>query len=272
MFYTFSPSPSIPDAIVVAPDLRVIHVQWEQLKTWSFKDLRAYHWRIYWNSAPGARIVINSKEIELTPDHFLVIPPDTTYDAHPAEEPRQLYIHFLTKQVWTKGGAYQISTTPEEIGILQELNKMSQIPSGWAVLGIIGSCLSKLPAEGWKKPDKESLRIRTAQETISNHLKDPVRVSILAKEAGMNVNAFIRLFQDVTGTTPARYAREKRLESACLQLHLTNRSIDEVAESCGFCDRYHFTRIFTKFRAVSPAAFRRQQGSIYGFRTADAAA
>jgi len=40
-------------------------------------------------------------------------------------------------------------------------------------------------------------------------------------------------------------------------LHYSGRDIKAIAEDTGFCDRYHFSRIFKQLRGVSPAEFRR---------------
>ncbi|MFH1022954.1 MAG: AraC family transcriptional regulator [Planctomycetota bacterium] len=37
----------------------------------------------------------------------------------------------------------------------------------------------------------------------------------------------------------------------------------ELASATGFCDRYHFSRVFRKLRGVSPARFRKR---FYGTR------
>ena len=74
----------------------------------------------------------------------------------------------------------------------------------------------------------------------------------------MNIYALIRLFRERTGLTPAMYARERRIEVACVLLHHSAKSIEEIASACGFCDRYHFTHAFIRSRKTSPAAFRKQ--------------
>jgi transcriptional regulator GlxA family with amidase domain len=43
-------------------------------------------------------------------------------------------------------------------------------------------------------------------------------------------------------------------------LHHSALSIEQIAERCGFCDRYHFSRVFQKHREMGPATFRRTLG------------
>lgn len=46
--------------------------------------------------------------------------------------------------------------------------------------------------------------------------------------------------------------------TACLMLHHSDKNIDEIAEVCGFCDRFHFSHAFTRSRGNTPGRFRRQ--------------
>jgi len=86
----------------------------------------------------------------------------------------------------------------------------------------------------------------------------PLPNARLAKEAHMNANAFVRLFRRQLGVTPQAYFVQRRIEQACLLLHNSGAGIKEIAEATGFCDRYHFTRVFRRLRGVPPAEFRRR--------------
>ena len=55
-----------------------------------------------------------------------------------------------------------------------------------------------------------------------------------------------------------RYLLELRLNTAMKLLRHTDRSIEQIARECGFRDSYYFTRVFTKHRQTTPAAFRRE--------------
>ena len=100
--------------------------------------------------------------------------------------------------------------------------------------------------------------MQTVIQKIKTQTPRVPSVAFLARDAGMKIDAFIRLFRERTGLTPAMYARERRIEVACLLLYHSAKSIEEVASTCGFCDRYHFTHAFIRSRKTSPAAFRKQ--------------
>ena len=53
---------------------------------------------------------------------------------------------------------------------------------------------------------------------------------------------------------------DNRIRLACRQLALSERPIDEIAESLGFPDRYYFSRAFKRHMGCGPATFRKGGG------------
>ena len=88
-----------------------------------------------------------------------------------------------------------------------------------------------------------------------NYLDD-FRYPLSGEIALTSESRFIRCFRDATGQTPARYVQDRRLRRAAEALVATDRSIDEIAERCGFANRYYFTRVFSQRMGVSPARYR----------------
>ena len=72
----------------------------------------------------------------------------------------------------------------------------------------------------------------------------------------MNANAFIRKFRQAVGHTPHQYLLRLRVERACEWMRRSELTMDQIAEAAGFCDRFHFSRVFKQVMGVSPAKFR----------------
>jgi AraC-like DNA-binding protein len=68
----------------------------------------------------------------------------------------------------------------------------------------------------------------------------------------------MRLFRANAGMSPQLYSRIRRIEKACILLHYSDLDIKEIASETGFCDRFHFSRVFKKMRKVGPSEFRRR--------------
>jgi AraC family transcriptional activator of pobA len=62
------------------------------------------------------------------------------------------------------------------------------------------------------------------------------------------------------GKTPSQLISEKLILEAKRQLHLTRKSIKEIAYLMNFQDEFYFSRVFKKFTKVSPQTFRDKTG------------
>ena len=54
------------------------------------------------------------------------------------------------------------------------------------------------------------------------------------------------------------YLTEKRMQRAAIMLQDPNRSVKNVAASCGFEDSLYFSRAFSKYFGISPQQYRSQ--------------
>jgi AraC family transcriptional regulator len=91
---------------------------------------------------------------------------------------------------------------------------------------------------------------------IDDHLAEPLSNSKLAEIALSSESRFIRRFREATGKTPGRYVQDRRLRRAAELLVSSDQTIDQIAESCGFANRYYFTRVFAQRMGCPPARYR----------------
>ena len=89
-------------------------------------------------------------------------------------------------------------------------------------------------------------------------LHEPLPIERLADRARMSRRNFIRQFQSATGSTPARWVLEQRLNEARTLLETTTHSIENVAAACGFGSAVTFRQNFASAFAVAPTAYRKQ--------------
>lgn len=60
--------------------------------------------------------------------------------------------------------------------------------------------------------------------------------------------------------SPSQLIRERMMMQAKKLLHLTRKSIREIAQELNFEDEFYFSRVFKKFTRVSPQTFRNETG------------
>lgn len=86
----------------------------------------------------------------------------------------------------------------------------------------------------------------------------------VAGECYINKFYLSRSFKRHMGMTVMEYIHMLRMEQACELLVKTGLSIGEIAESCGYVNKSHFSTLFKKNMGESPAAFRKAR---QGFRS-----
>ena len=78
----------------------------------------------------------------------------------------------------------------------------------------------------------------------------------------MSPRNFFRTFSRETGTTPAKFIEDIRLEAARIRLEQGHESLDEIASACGLGSALTLRRIFEKQLGVSPSDYRLRFGMI----------
>ena len=96
-------------------------------------------------------------------------------------------------------------------------------------------------------------------EYLRAHRLERIRLSDVARSAGVHPSRLAHEFRTRVGSSPGEYVRRLRLEWAAQQLTDEHTSIAEVALRAGFYDQSHFSRMFRRHFGVAPAAWRRSR-------------
>ena len=104
------------------------------------------------------------------------------------------------------------------------------------------------------KYQRDELRVKKALLFIEKNYGTSITLDEIASSASIGVSTCLRLFSTVLGTTPIRYLMEYRLQKAVEELnHPGDRSIAEIAYSCGFTDASYVNRGFQKAYGTTPS-------------------
>ena len=105
---------------------------------------------------------------------------------------------------------------------------------------------------------RESESLGQLFDFIRQQLTQSHTVETLARRVGMSPRTFLRRFAESTGTTPAKWILQARLQRAQTLLAQSRLTIDVIAAEVGFSTsalmRHHFQRQF----ALTPAAYRKK--------------
>lgn len=80
----------------------------------------------------------------------------------------------------------------------------------------------------------------------------------VASAVGLNYENFRKRFVELTGESPGRYQKRRRLEWACAAIYHGESSLKQIADALGFCDVFHFSKAFKQEIGYTPSDYRRR--------------
>jgi len=98
--------------------------------------------------------------------------------------------------------------------------------------------------------------IHKVQDWITRHPEQDPSADQLADIACMSKRNLTRQFRLATGTTIRSYVHEVKMEIAKMLIQDASRTIENVANACGFQHARHFRRIWKQHHGMTPRAFR----------------
>jgi transcriptional regulator GlxA family with amidase domain len=91
---------------------------------------------------------------------------------------------------------------------------------------------------------------------MEENLSQSLSIGVLAARACLSPRQFARVFQEETGTTPARMVERMRVEAARRRLEHGPIGLSAVAKSCGFRTEETMRRSFLRQVGVAPGEYR----------------
>lgn len=103
------------------------------------------------------------------------------------------------------------------------------------------------------------------EESISymnEHYMLKLTLPMMARRAGMSEGHYTVLFKKRTGATMSGYLRRLRIEKAKQMFAQTALPAKEVAQTVGFSDYFHFSKVFKLEAGCSPSDYQRSLSEI----------
>ena len=258
-------------------EAHVLYVQRDELAVgeWNHVRLTNGHWRLYHNDSDGATLIVDGVDIALRSGVVYLIPPGLTMSCRNRSAFAQVFIHFD-----------MISTLPlvliELFPSVMEIPAIEGFPQAMVELGrrvtksgfpdlavecmakamvyqALAQCLNALSSDCLQRCWLRTAALRPiapALLRLHDKLAMPTNNSELAGLCHMSEDHFIRRFREAVGISPAQYIIKRRIALAAQRLLFTGESIDEVAQSTGFSDRFYFSRVFARETGIPPAKYR----------------
>ncbi len=125
------------------------------------------------------------------------------------------------------------------------------------VYEMLGILVAKYIDTDYINPVREE-RFKDILDYISANYCSNITSSSISKKFGYDNTYFGRKFKEITGLSPTQYIRVLRLEKARKMLIVNDRSVSEIALTCGFTDLNYFSRCFKSHYNLSAVDYRKR--------------
>jgi AraC-like DNA-binding protein len=242
---------------------------------WTETDRLREFWRLYLNEEDGAALRVAGEIHPLPAGRLVLVPAGLAFEVQLKAPIEQFFVQFEFVG-WPSGAALEVVPRPvalpphpdrdalarslaAEVQTAQELEPI--LASRLKALAhlVTAAVLRDVPedrARSFMRIAEGQQELLAVLHFIDKHLDEALSNDRLADIAGASESRFIRRFRDATGRTPGRYVQDRRVRRAAELLVSTGQTIDQIADSCGFANRYYFTRVFTQRMGCPPARYR----------------
>jgi transcriptional regulator GlxA family with amidase domain len=104
-------------------------------------------------------------------------------------------------------------------------------------------------------------KVKRAILLMEQHVGRSLTLDELAHKLDLSTRQLERLFKAETGKAPQAYAKQVRLRTAAWLLTSSDKTVADIASSCGFSDASHLGREFRKQFGLPPMMYREQGGA-----------
>lgn len=225
-------------------------------------------WHIYLNPTPGGSLILPERTIEMRPDTVYLLPSYLMFATASTGIFEHVFLDFYLQNERFSRVRKEVITCPvKECRSLLERcfrDGFSPLAAGALILFL----LDRIGSEHWTEEGTFPIdpRIQRALELISAAFRSGRTTGLdnraISRKIGMSEVNFLHLFKRELKLPPHRYILNRRLELAHDLLRNTDRSIEDIAESTGFSNRYQFSKSFTGQFGISPGRFRRKYAEL----------
>lgn len=112
---------------------------------------------------------------------------------------------------------------------------------------------TSLPAQNSK-----SLLIKSVLDYVEKNYAENISLQDMAQYAHISKEYLCRIFNTMSDTTPVEYLNRYRVRQSSAMLVHTDKSVSDIALSCGFNNSSYFNKLFMRYMGCTPSEYRRQ--------------
>lgn len=101
-------------------------------------------------------------------------------------------------------------------------------------------------------------KLEVLREELACYPQRPWTLENMAYRCGYSISRFCAIYKERFGTSPKQDVLNARLILAKNLLRYTDRTIQDIAETCGFVNAPYFTKYFKESIGITPKEYRKQ--------------
>ncbi len=223
--------------------------------------------RLYYVKSGSGTLISEEGAIDLEAGSLYLIPVGKRISFKPRGEMEKIFIHFNI----TKPDGYDLLKDFNKIGIMKrDLTYIEQIYHlfestfisnkflfeayiKYDVAKIIEECGITL-----REFSHYSANVKKAMELIQQQPSISLNVADIAKRLYISESFLSKQFKKETGLTVGEYIDQMVFYDAQIMLIESDKTIEEISQYYGFCDRFYFSKRFKQLFTNTPAEYRRR--------------
>lgn len=241
---------------------------------WHAENVVSPYTRLYFVSEGEGGYLRDSRgTIKMHPNRIYLIPPMYRFDYGCTGKVRKIFFHINI----IRADGFDVFRDFGMIGFIEDSQKVADavrfyrekdVFSALGVKGVIFSTLAEIAEEyGFGIGDdfgaKYSELTKMMLAYVKEHLSASLTRSEIASHFGVSENTVSNYFKREVGMTVRRYVEELVFAEAQKKLAYSSKTIGEISDELGFCDRFYFSRRFGQLFFCPPSDFRRKSQSEY---------
>ena len=100
--------------------------------------------------------------------------------------------------------------------------------------------------------------IKNVIDYIQENYSQPVSLQDIADHVHLSREYLCRIFRSMSDITPITYLNQYRIQKSALLLLTTDRSVSDIAFSCGFHSSSYFNKVFLRDMGCTPKEYKKK--------------
>ena len=222
---------------------------------------RRKRWAVALKHTGRTFYVANGKQYPSDCFHPVILPQGCSYSWQCVEEGECMIIEFEAREECTQLLSFCVSDNSFFVNeffkvekCLRESTPESRMEARHRVSGILLHLIRSAGKE--YAPREKQQRLEPAITCLTERYADPtITNDTLASLCGISTVYFRKSFEAVYGQSPIRWLHSYRIQKAKDILSSDYGSIALVAQSVGYSNVYHFSKMFKTYTGMSPTQF-----------------